>query len=123
MTHPELAAKLKKYPFDIHENVGPDECGTIHMLVGIASEVGKLIDSVKKHLFYSRYPLDMKYLIEELGDIEFFMESFRQRLGISREEILNANTAKLLKRYPKARYTDKDALERKDKTNDSSTQG
>ena len=44
------------------------------------------------------------------------MEGIRQNLGISREETLERNIAKLSVRYSKLTYSDRDAQERADKT-------
>ena len=43
--------------------------------------------------------IDRENVIEELGDLEFYMEGVRQNLGITREETLNHNIQKLSKRY------------------------
>lgn len=48
-------------------------------------------------------------------DLEFYMEQLRQRIGVSREETLGANIAKLSVRYQGLRYTDQAAQDRADK--------
>ena len=60
-------------------------------------------------------PLDRENVIEELGDLEFYMEGLRQGLGITREETLQANVAKLGARYAAGKYSDKAAIARADK--------
>ncbi len=62
-------------------------------------------------------PLDRQNVVEELGDLEFYMESLRQGLGISREEVLAHNAAKLSARYGGS-YSDAAALARADKPPD-----
>lgn len=62
-----------------------------------------------------RKPLDRENVLEELGDLEFYMEGIRQGLGITREQCLEANIAKLGKRYEGMRYTDGAEQERADK--------
>lgn len=86
----------------------------IHMLMGICGEAGELIDAIKKSTIYNK-PLDHENVIEELGDIEWYMEGLRASLGVSREEVLQYNVTKLFKRYPDLKYTDKAAQERADK--------
>lgn len=87
--------------------------GLLHASIGIAGEAGELLDSIKKYWVYGK-PLDSENLIEELGDIEFYMQAMRTLLSVSREEVLEANITKLRKRYPDG-YTDANAIERKDK--------
>jgi hypothetical protein len=53
--------------------------------------------------------------IEELGDLEFYMEGLRQGLGITREDTLKANIAKLSKRYASGKYSNQQAHEHADK--------
>ncbi|MDR8269105.1 nucleotide pyrophosphohydrolase, partial [Acinetobacter baumannii] len=53
--------------------------------------------------------------IEELGDLEFYMERIRQIIGVSREETIAANMAKLGKRYSKGTYSNEQAQARADK--------
>jgi hypothetical protein len=57
----------------------------------------------------------MENVIEELGDLEFYMEGLRQELGISRDLTLDRNISKLSKRYHSATYSDSQAQERADK--------
>ena len=45
---------------------------TLHAVAGIVTEAGELQDALKKHLFYGR-PLDRTNLIEELGDLMWYV--------------------------------------------------
>jgi NTP pyrophosphatase (non-canonical NTP hydrolase) len=87
--------------------------GRLHAAVGIAGEAGELLDAVKKEWVYGK-PLDVENVIEELGDLEFYMQAMRQMIGVSRNEVLAANMEKLRKRYPQG-YTDANAIARLDK--------
>lgn len=88
----------------------------IHMTLGISGEAGELLDAVKKAVIYGQ-PLDLDNVIEELGDLEFYMEGLRQALQISRQQCLLQNFRKLMhKRYPDG-YSDAAALARADKEN------
>lgn len=86
----------------------------IHMVLGIAGEAGELVDAVKKYAIY-RKEIDIENVIEELGDLEFYMEGLRQGFGITREETIKANTAKLSVRYKDHEYSDQSATARADK--------
>lgn len=90
----------------------------LHMAVGVSGEGGELLDAIKKATIY-RKPLDRENVIEELGDLEFYMEGLRQELDISRQETLEANVRKLSKRYKALKYSDSDAQERADKKDES----
>lgn len=114
MTHAELVSKLVKPGYEILSTLTARETHLIHMVLGISGEAGELLDAIKKCVIYNR-PLDRKNVIEELGDLDFYMEGIRQALEITREECLKANIEKLSKRYPGIRYTDEAAKERKDK--------
>lgn len=114
MTHPELVTKLKKNGKHILTSLDEVQCDLLHMTMGICGEAGELLDAIKKHTMYEQ-PLDFKNVVEELGDLEFYMEGLRQTLGLSREETLKANIEKLLFRYQKEKFTNEEAKERKDK--------
>lgn len=85
----------------------------IHAIMGISGEAGELLDAIKKHVIYNK-PLDYNNVLEELGDIEFYLEQIRQELGFTREQCLLDNMGKLSKRYA-AGYTDQQAIDRADK--------
>lgn len=85
-----------------------------HGATGVVGEAGELIDAVKKYCVYNK-PLDRENVVEEMGDIEFYLEQIRQNLGITREETLRANMAKLAKRYASGKFTNEAAQARADK--------
>lgn len=114
VTHPELVAALAKPGADIVATLTAEDAHSLHMAVGIAGEAGELLDAVKKATIY-RKPIDRANVVEELGDLEFYMEGLRQGLGITRQEVLDHNIAKLSKRYSSGTYSDKHAQERADK--------
>jgi len=114
MTYEQFVNALVKNGHKIKEELTGDECHTIHMIMGICGEAGELLDAVKKTVIY-RKNLDRTNVIEELGDIEFYLEGFRQSVGISRDETIKENMDKLSKRYAKIAYTDEAAQTRADK--------
>ena len=114
ITHPELVSALAKPGADILAKLTPEDCHLWHMATGIAGETGELVDAVKNPVIY-RKPINRENVIEELGDLEFYMEGLRQGLGITREETLEANIQKLSVRYASKTYSDKQAQERADK--------
>lgn len=119
ITHAELVRKLMKSGNEIYDEMTPFRCELTHMAIGIAGEAGELLDAVKKHVIYND-PINMVNVIEELGDIEFFLEGIRQLLKIERQECLDENIRKLSIRYGELTYSDKAAQQRADKTMESS---
>lgn len=114
MNHEELVRTLAKPGQDICDSMSPDMMHNLHMAVGICGEAGELIDAIKKAAVYNK-TLDRDNVIEELGDLEFYMEGLRQQLKISREETITNNITKLLKRYKSGKFSDQEAQDRADK--------
>jgi NTP pyrophosphatase (non-canonical NTP hydrolase) len=120
-SYAKMVNALAKPGNDILRDLTPSEAHLWHMATGISGEAGEILDCVKKHVVY-RKPLDRGNLIEELGDIEFFLEGLRQGTGITREECLIANAKKLAVRYAEG-YTDRAAVIRADKHSDDKQGG
>ena len=97
----------------ILDGISPTKAELLHAAIGVSGEAGELLDAIKKHVIYNK-PLDLANVIEELGDIEFYLQMMRTALRIEHHEIIEANVSKLSKRYPQG-YTDRDAIQRKDK--------
>lgn len=109
-----FVSKLVKSGVEIKEQLTPTEAHLVHMAMGVSGEAGELLDAVKKSCIY-RKPLDITNVVEELGDLEFFMEGIRAALRITREEIIAANVEKLSARYPNISYSNEAAIARADK--------
>jgi NTP pyrophosphatase (non-canonical NTP hydrolase) len=86
----------------------------LHAAVGVAGEVGELVDAIKKVAIYGK-PVDRANVIEELGDLNFYMTAIQEMFLITDLEILDANAKKLGERYSSGEYSDKQAQERADK--------
>ena len=116
--HKEMVAALVKPGEKLMETMNAERINMVHMAIGIAGESGELLDGVKKHAVYNK-PLDRANIVEELGDLEFYMEGLRQATGITRQETLDANIEKLIggenPRYANGVYTDAAAQARADK--------
>lgn len=110
----DMVRTLAKPGADIIASLTPEKAHLLHMAIGIAGEAGELLDAIKKHVIYNKEP-DLKNIVEELGDLEFYMEGMRDKLGIHREFILRQNMYKLEERYKGFKYTDKAAQDRADK--------
>ena len=93
-----------------------DEFSHLHCALGVAGEVGEVVDIVKKSHFYNK-PIDHAHLEEEIGDVMFYMVNLASYYGLDFEEILEDN-AKVLEQVKSHSYNDKDAVTRMDKSNE-----
>ena len=85
----------------------------LHAASGVVTEGTELLDAISKHVFDGQ-PLDEDNIIEELGDLCFYLEAAMQAIKMKRADIEELNMAKLFERY-KDGYSDQQAQERKDK--------
>lgn len=86
----------------------------VHASMGIAGEAGEVVDAVKKTWIYGK-PLDTENILEECGDLLFYIQALLTENGFTLEDAMRHNFAKLAKRYPQG-YTDNAAIERADKS-------
>lgn len=82
----------------------------LHGAIGLATEAGELLDSLKRALFYGG-ELDRTNLIEELGDLEWYMAVIRDAIGVAQEDVQRVNIEKLQARYPE-RFSSENAFNR-----------
>lgn len=113
--HSEMVLVLAKPGEQILKEMTPEQMHLLHMAIGVSGEAGELIDAIKKVSIYQKN-VDIANVIEELGDLEFYMEGIRSALGVTRERTLRANIEKLGKRYHDKKYSNQQAQERADKS-------
>lgn len=77
----------------------PVGIGICNASMGLAGEVGEIIDLLKKYVHHD-HPLDREKVLKELGDVLYYMEILYVYTGTSRIEAEAAVIAKLKKRYP-----------------------
>lgn len=68
-------------------------------VLGLNGEAGEVADVLKKHLFQG-HELNIEELIEELGDVCWYVAILSEGLGVSLEEVMQRNIDKLKDRYP-----------------------
>jgi NTP pyrophosphatase (non-canonical NTP hydrolase) len=86
--------------------------------MGLETEVGELMDQLKKHIFYGK-ELDLVNLSEELGDLNWYqaicIDALSNLLNVNNtdleESIKSTNISKLSARYPNL-FTGEDAINR-----------
>jgi NTP pyrophosphatase (non-canonical NTP hydrolase) len=83
---------------------------TIHMLMGMTTEVGELTDPFKKQLAYNK-EIDWVNINEEIGDLIFYIASFCRINNLNLEKIIETNIEKLETRYPD-KFTQDKAINR-----------
>lgn len=82
----------------------------LHAAMGFTTESGEFMDALKRAIYYGK-PVDATNLVEELGDIFWYLAIAADTLGISFAEIQRRNIAKLRVRYPE-KFTELDAIQR-----------
>lgn len=85
----------------------------LHGAMGISGEAGEIMDMIKKTLFY-RKPLDVSKLIEECGDLLWYMAILLDVIGGDFEEVMEKNIEKLRKRYNNGTFDPELAIKRMD---------
>lgn len=91
----------------------PYEAMCSNMCMGLAGEIGEVIDIMKKHIYQGK-ELDITDVIEEVGDVLWYIANFCNVNNITMDECMESNIKKLRERFPNG-FTIKDANERKDK--------
>lgn len=82
----------------------------LHMVLGMLTEVGELADVYKKYLAYGK-EIDRFNVIEELGDLMWYVANFCRMNNIDFGEVLRINIEKLQARYP-SEFNEANALRR-----------
>ena len=71
----------------------------VNGVMGLCGEAGEAIDLVKKWLAQG-HELNEEKLIKEIGDVAWYIAEIATALGVTLEEVLEKNIAKLKARYP-----------------------
>ena len=87
----ELACRTQNPNLTQHERL-------MHALHGMASEVGEIHSIYQK--LYQGHMLEIEKVIDEAGDLLWFVAELADVLGVSLNGIAKHNIEKLKKRYP-----------------------
>lgn len=104
---------------EIIRQLTPQQAHLLHMAVGVSGEAGELLDAIKKHCVYQK-AMNMENVMEEAGDILFYLTGILNELDMTIEQCIQANMDKLSKRYPSGSYSNADAIARADKNDQPS---
>ena len=102
-----LRTENKTYRFAATGDVTPR---IEHGVMGTVTEAAELMSTVKKSKIYGK-ELDRVNLVEEVGDVMWYLAILADELGVSFEDIWEKNIQKLRQRYPEG-YTKDQALNR-----------
>lgn len=83
----------------------------MHSIMGVANEAGELMEAIKKGIFYGKEP-DRVNLIEEYGDLLWYIALGLDALGVTFDEVMEKNIAKLKARYKDGEFDALLAVER-----------
>lgn len=75
-------------------------------VLGLNGESGEVIDVIKKYMFQG-HDLDVDKIIDELGDVLWYIAELAEGVGMNLSEIAEHNITKLRKRYPEGFESDK----------------
>jgi len=86
----------------------PQGCETadhlVHAALGMGDEAGEVQGAIKKFAFNNK-ALDRGHVTEELGDVLWYMNLMVHALGITWQQVIDTNVAKLSVRYPGLVYS------------------
>ena len=82
-----------------------------HSIDGIASEAGELVDAAKRVKWYGT-DIDYTNILEECGDLMFYLDKLVRKCGSSFDEVMKMNMSKLAERYNNFEFTKEQAVNR-----------
>lgn len=81
----------------------------LHAAIGLTSDAGEFAAGVERYVYYG-HNLDTVNLLEELGDCLWYIAQACNALEVSLSSVMDANIAKLRRRYP-GQFDDQQAEE------------
>jgi hypothetical protein len=97
ITHPQMVSALVKQPLDIMTTLSQFSTDLWHGATGISGECGELLEMMAA--FYDTgmdlASFDRENFVEEMGDIEFYMQQIRLRLTKPRDNSVTIIAFKL----------------------------
>ena len=86
ITHTELVSALLKPGEKIMEYINPERCNAFHLCLGLAGEVAEIMETYSSWE-YCEHEMNKENLIEEFGDLMFYMEGVRQFLFMEKDKL------------------------------------
>ena len=108
--------QYQKEAFDLISEDGRKDM-VLNGVLGLAGESGECCDIVKKNRFQG-HELNKEHLIEELGDVMWYIAETASGLGVTLEEVALYNLDKLHKRYHGNHFNKEDSIHRNEEKKD-----
>lgn len=86
--------------------ITPDQVMLSWNCLGLAGEAGEVADLVKKAIYHQQ-GLDREKLVKELGDVMWYLAAICSVLGITLDDVAQANVKKLRARFPEGYSPDR----------------
>ena len=83
-----------------------------NLTLGLNGECGEVTELIKKHLFHD-HKIEQKKLIEEIGDVMWYLTNIATFFKIPMTYILDENIKKLEERYPEG-FSKEKSINRKE---------
>jgi len=110
MNYKEYQSQSERTCPNLKDNLREGLSDELHMVIGISTEAGELLDAYKKHFAYGKN-LDIVNVGEEIADIMWYISNLCRMKGIDLEEMMERNINKLKARYPD-KFSQEKALNR-----------
>lgn len=91
-----------------------DEHEILNYAIGLAGEVGEVVEIIKKDVFH-RHPGSNEKIAKELGDVLWYVTAIAIIYGYHLEDLFQINRDKLRERYPEG-FNSQDSINRKGET-------
>ncbi|GAC1363978.1 MAG: nucleoside triphosphate pyrophosphohydrolase family protein [Ktedonobacteraceae bacterium] len=92
---------IREYTKEVHRTCSIEDPRELLILtaLGIAGESGEVVNALKKVLYHA-HTLNAIELGEEIGDLLWYIVLLCDTVGLSLDDVIQANVEKLRKRYP-----------------------
>lgn len=110
MNYKDYQEQSKRTCPELNDNLRKGLSDELHMVIGISTEAGELLDAYKKHFAYGK-ELDTVNVEEEIADIIWYVSNLCRLKNIDFEKALQRNIDKLKARFPE-KFNQENALNR-----------
>lgn len=104
--------EVHKYQSFASKGIRPESEGKdplVGFALGLAGETGEVVDGIKKIVYHGRTnEITKSHLVEELGDVMWYVANLCTVLDVTLEEVMCMNCDKLRRRYPELYVEDDD---------------
>lgn len=108
--------EYQKEAYDLISEDGKKDM-VLNGVLGLAGESGECCDIVKKNRFQG-HELNKEHLMEELGDVLWYIAEAASGLNVTLEEVAQYNLDKLHKRYHGNHFNKEDSIHRNEEKKD-----